>query len=505
MKNKIIPLILLPLISISIFSCSPQQDSEEKGDSFLTLDIYASNDFHGQIDGSGKRMGLARFGTFMKQKGEEENTLLLDQGDSWQGSIYSNYNRGDLINYVMAEAKFDARTVGNHDFDWGLDALIKNSQTSYNGYTTPVLAANVYDYDFVNKKEGTTFQSSIGQKSITYTLENGLKVGIVGVIGKDQITSISSMYVEDVYFKDHIEVIKEEATKLKESGCDIVICTAHTGQESLMNNGLDKYVDLALCAHTHKNERGQEGNLNYAQFGSNGEYIGHIKLTYDTKEKKVSKTEIKSLDSNYIYDSIDKIDDNIASIIKTYKDECQEEADVVVASNTSYFDRYECAANLMCKAIYDECLNEGFDDIDFAMCNEARSNIYGDKWTYASIYSAFPFDNEVCIVSAKGEDIIHELGYINVCISPDFIGVIDPNAYYKIAVVDFILCHTNVKRYYDYFSHFDGQIIDKLDDNYRVILKNWLIDNGYNNKKKLDSSLFLNTNPEFDKESLIAM
>ena len=189
--KKILPVFIsiLPICIIAVSGCNKKPTTGGE----LTIDIYATNDIHGQVEGEGSSIDLLTFGTFMKNMGKKDNTLLLDQGDTWQGSIYSNYNHGALINDVMCEARYSARTVGNHDFDWGVDYITANTKREYNGYTIPVLAANVYDYDFDSKTVGTTQQSDIGQKSVTYTLKNGLKVGIVGTIGQDQITSISSM------------------------------------------------------------------------------------------------------------------------------------------------------------------------------------------------------------------------------------------------------------------------------------------------------------------------
>lgn len=452
----------------------------------LSLDIYATNDIHGQIENDGNRMDIITLGTYMKNKGLEDNTLLLDQGDSWQGSIYSNHNRGALINDVMCIAQYDARTVGNHDFDWGIEPLKENTSREYNGYTIPVLAANVYDYDFAHKIEGDIQQSDIGQKTITYTLKNGLKVGIVGVIGKDQITSITSSYIQDICFKDHIPIIKEEATKLRNSGCDIVIASAHTGQEDLLYNNLENYVDLVLCGHTHRNEYINEGNLYYVQFGSYGYNIGHITLTYDLGSKKVIKTDISSLSRTQVMNEGYEPDQEITKVVGEYNKQCEQEAEVVLASNTSQFSQSEEAVNLMCTAIMDKCIEDGYDDVILSYCNTARKALPYGTWKYADIYNSFPFDNTIYIVNIKGKDILDEIKvYNNVCYSDSFDYKIDPNKYYQIACLDYLLYHTNNNRYYNYFPSFDGETVAQLDKNYRHILRDWLMDNGYNNGKQL--------------------
>ena len=93
-----------------------------------TIDIFATNDIHGTISAEDDdEVDIATMATFLKAKGEMENTLLLDQGDTWQGSIYSNFNHGALLTDIFNYVHYDARTIGNHDFDWGIEALEQNS------------------------------------------------------------------------------------------------------------------------------------------------------------------------------------------------------------------------------------------------------------------------------------------------------------------------------------------------------------------------------------------
>ena len=159
---------MLPLVTLLIVGCHPSSNNNNNNDrptpdtdKYKTIEIYATNDFHGQVMEESGYMGLSKWATYLKDKGEQKNTLLIDQGDTWQGSIYSNYNHGELITDVMNYIKYDARSVGNHDFDWGLEYLASNTARSYNGYKTPVLAGNVYDYDFATKTIGTHQQSNV--------------------------------------------------------------------------------------------------------------------------------------------------------------------------------------------------------------------------------------------------------------------------------------------------------------------------------------------------------
>ena len=464
-----------------------------------TINIVALNDFHGAVENHNGRMGLLKVGSYLANKSKEANTLILDQGDTWQGSIYSNYNHGKLINDVYAYAHVHARTVGNHDFDWGITKVIENTEKEFLGYKVPVLAANVYDYDYTSKVVGEVQQSEIGGTSISYTLKNGLKVGIVGVIGQDQIASITSSYVQDIAFINHINVIKSEATYLRNNeGCDIVIASCHTGQDDVLKQSLSDYVDLVLCGHTHQYESTYEGDTLFAQFAAYGEKIGDISLVYDYGQKKVTSSTISIVDD---YTPI-SIDSNVRKIVEQYNSRCDARAKEVIAANTSYFAKSEHAVNLMCKAIFDETKREKFDVV-LAMCNTARNYLKYGSWKYSDIFEAFTFDNVVYIVEVSGRDIRNEASYNNICMNPKFNREISLSKKYRIAVIDYVLYHTNTEREFDYFPSFTGEVVGALTNNYRIILKNWLIRNKYNVASNyLNSNNYSNDVDEFNRNSI---
>ena len=535
MRNKKL-LLCIASILLSISSCAPVNnnqgntpftpeedpvivDPEPMEDTFVnpnsnpiekpssgttTINVVSINDFHGAIQEE-RGVGLKKVGTYLRQQAGIENTLTLDQGDTWQGSIYSNYNHGQLINDVYSYAHVSARTVGNHDFDWGIEVLKHNTARSYAGYKTPVLAANVYDYDFTSKIEGNTQQSVIGDKSVSYTLKNGLKVGIVGTIGEKQITSIDSNNTHDVCFKSHVNIIKEEATSLRNNGCDVVIAACHADQDDLINNSLNEYVDLVLCAHSHQREEYQEDNLHYYQFGSYGNAIGKITLTYDYETNTITSVEAQTLEKSDLDMMITDIDQNVEYLVNHYNSQCDDAANVIVASNANdKFSNSNNLANLMCRALYDECVLEKYN-VAFTYANQARSSIWKSTWTYSDLYQSFPFDNKVYIVDIYGSDILREVvNYNNVYYNPTFTKRVDPEKKYRIAVIDYLLFHTNTSRTYDYFRRFDESYVGILKNNYRVILKNWLIKNGYNKGALLNADDYDSKLSQFNRTEIIA-
>ena len=501
----------IPLEKIVLtYSCS--YDYTEQLTGVQTVTIYASNDIHGAIQENGDEVGLETYATFFKEKGAQPNTLLLDQGDSWQGSIYSNINYGNLVNDVMIEAGWDVRTVGNHDFDWGTDKLIANTARQYKGKTLTTLAANVYDYNFETKTFGTTHQSDIGQKTATFTLENGVKVGVVGVVGSNQITSINSLYVHDIGFKDHIQTIKDEATNLRAAGCHIVIASCHCGQEDVKGNDLEDYVDLVLCGHTHKAEVSEENGIYYGQFYHDTKCAGEIVLTYDADAGEVTNTTVNKLYSSSIRNAVTSIDPTIHSLITSANSSCDLEASQIVANNvTGTFNKGNHLEDLMAEAIYDTAVAEGYTDVVCSFLNDARCDYLtptDGKLTYEDIYEAFPFDNTVYIIEASKNEMLNEIGKYNfACFSQSFINsgktVKDGNTY-KVACLDYLAFHTNDNRYYNYFADNNGRYVGALSKNYRLILKDWLTTKGYNSGTALNPSNFLKSSTKFNNKNQIS-
>ena len=453
------------------------------------VEIYTTNDLHGQVYDENYRCGIGRLGTFLKEKGAQSNTLLIDQGDTWQGSIYSNYNHGALMTDIMNIVQYDAKCVGNHDFDWGIEPIINNNKMDWGGYRTPSLAGNVYSYDFQTKTEGNIQRSDIGVPSVKYTLENGLRVGILGGIGSNQITSINSQYTQDICFKDHIAFIKSEATKLRKEGCDIVITSIHTGQESVMYQGLENYVDLVLCGHTHQQEIAHEDSTFYVQNYGYGGSISKIDLKYSFDTHKLLSTTINQYSGYDIINATPTVDAVIQHVIDIrYGSSCSQAASEVLATNvTGEFSANGYAENLMATAVFNYVTSLGYD-VCMSYVNDARHYLPAGTWTYADLYQSFPFDNVVYIAEIKGYEVINEIKnwnyiYRNSTFTTD---TIYGNQTYTIAILDYLYFHTNSNRYYDYFSYTGGTSTTTVPLNYREILRQFLIDGGYQSGNALN-------------------
>ena len=262
------------------------------------LTILHTNDVHSYIDPfpadhprNANMGGVARRAALIETiRKENPNVLLLDAGDIFQGTPYFNYYGGELEFKLMSLMKYDASTIGNHDFDNGLQGLYAQLPHA----TFDFISAN---YDFKN----TVMDGFV--KPYKVFDKNGIKVGVFGLGVELQGLVDKKMYGATVY-NDPIETAQDMVRILKkEQKCDLIICLSHIGYS--YRNEPEKICDLKLAAltndidmiiggHTHtfldkptivKNLDGKEVLVN--QVGCYGINLGRIDVFFDSNKNKI--------------------------------------------------------------------------------------------------------------------------------------------------------------------------------------------------------------------------
>ena len=237
---------------LTAFSSIPLKLLANKSEDYIKLSILSTNDVHSRIDPfpmTDKRnpgmAGFARRASLIKKiRKEEEHVLLFDSGDIFQGTPYFNMFGGELELKLMSEMAYDAATMGNHDFDNGLEGFDKQLHNA----SFPFLTAN-YDFSRTLLKDKTK-KSIIFEKGPIKIGVFGLGVELDGLVGKNN-------YKDTVYL-DPIEIGNATADQLRADGCHLVICLSHLGY-SYKNNKVSDIVlakesnniDLILGGHTH--------------------------------------------------------------------------------------------------------------------------------------------------------------------------------------------------------------------------------------------------------------
>lgn len=266
---------------------------------FEKICILHTNDTHSRIDpfppgskyeGLG---GMAKRAYLIDQiRKEEEHVLLLDAGDTFQGTPYFNLYGGELEFKLMSEMGYDATTLGNHDFDAGIDGLVK--QLPHANFS--FLNAN---YNFEN--------SALLGKVLPYKIfeKGAIKIGVFGV-GIELNGLVPDKLFGGIQYLDPIINANKTANTLKnDMNCDLVICLSHLGLKyegkkvsDLILAQSSENVDIVIGGHTHtfldkpmivNNLKGSPVVIN--QVGWAGINLGRLDITL-MKDKRKNRKKI---------------------------------------------------------------------------------------------------------------------------------------------------------------------------------------------------------------------
>ena len=222
------------------------------------ITILHTNDTHSRIDpfpeGGGRnagRAGAARRATLIDSiRRENPNTLLLDAGDVFQGTPYFNLYKGELDFKVMSALGYDVMTIGNHDFDAGMDGL-ENAM----GFANFDFVSANYDFSKTNLADRI--------KAHTIRQIGDVRVGIFG-LGVGLKGLVPDALCKDVVYLDPFEVAQQQVKYLRsEAGCDLVIGLSHLGNRGYGDQPGDQDLaqELPGCdlivggqSHTFMNE-----------------------------------------------------------------------------------------------------------------------------------------------------------------------------------------------------------------------------------------------------------
>lgn len=253
------------------------------------LNILQTSDTHSRIepvsplaaDRNAGLGGVVRRATFVKQfRAEHPDMLLLDCGDISQGTPYYNMFQGELEVKMMNLMHYDAMTIGNHEFDFGLENMARLFRLA----DFPVVCAN---YDVT----GTVLEGLV--KPYTVLERAGLRIGVFGLSPRLE-GLVQAANCAGVTYSDPIDAARRTTRTLREQEqCDVVICLSHLGMrgEDSPEPGDEALVartegiDLVLGGHTHtymeeplflRNAAGKAVPVMHT--GKNGAYVGKLKL-----------------------------------------------------------------------------------------------------------------------------------------------------------------------------------------------------------------------------------
>ena len=224
-----------------------------------------------------------RIGVIQKIRSEEQNVLLVDAGDYSQGTPYFNFYNGRIEIDAMNRMKYDAGTLGNHEFDNGIDTLatiLKNAQF-------PMISSNY-------EVSQTPLNNII--KPYIILEKAGLRIGIMALNVNPKGLIFEKNYIGLTY-NNPVEKANEVSAMLKKrEKCDVIICLSHLGADTtkLEVNDFEiarktKYIDLIIGGHSHsmitdtKVTNAADKKVIIAQMAKSGLYLGRVELELEKK------------------------------------------------------------------------------------------------------------------------------------------------------------------------------------------------------------------------------
>jgi 5'-nucleotidase len=254
--------------------------------------LLHTNDTHSRLDpfpqGQGNlsnRGGVARRATVIRRvRKDNPNVLVLDAGDTFQGTPYYNRYHGLLDYELMSMAGYDATNVGNHDFDGGAEGLVKAS------------SAARFDILTSYKVDGSVLQGVVKEHVVRKV--GGITVGIFG-IGVVLDGLVNPKHAPNIRYVDPVEHVRRKVDELRGGGADLVVALSHLGHQGYAGEPGDMHwpqrvsgVDYVVGGHTHTFLEKPEAVVGpggwktaVMQVGFAGLSLGHARLAFDGRNK----------------------------------------------------------------------------------------------------------------------------------------------------------------------------------------------------------------------------
>ena len=375
----------------------------------VTVDFYSFNDLHGKFEDTDSQPGVDELTAYLKNRmGIDDYTVFISAGDMWQGGSASNATKGNIVTDWMNYLGFEAMALGNHEFDWGQDAIVKNAEIA----EFPLLAINIYD-------NATGQRVSYCQPSVMIQ-RGGAKIGIIGAIG-DCYSSISSDQTVGIHFKtgkDLTNLVKQESEKLRAEGADMIVYLIHDGttysdldvndyyDTSLSSGG---YVDVVFGAHTHSYYifKDSYGITHLQGGGDNSKGMTHVEVSINFANGQLVFTE-----TNYIQHSQCSSlegDPIVDELLEKYWDEIGWIYDKLGYNSKKL--NSTAIGNTVAKLYYEAGVAKWGDKYDIVLGGgsiNTRSpyNLAAGYVEYGDLQMLLPFDNALYLCSIKGSDLI---------------------------------------------------------------------------------------------------
>lgn len=437
-------------------ACAAHADQDDNGlcdqcgvSVLVIVDFFGINDLHGKVPDGDNHPGVDELTTYLKnQKKTNDHVVLFSVGDMWQGTAESNLTQGNLVTDWMSEMDFVAMTLGNHEFDWGEDAVRDNGAIA----EFPFLAINIYN-------RSTNRQAEYCQSSVVVEC-GGVQIGIIGAMG-DCYSSISAEQTKNIYFKTGSELtalVKNESEKLQNAGADFIVYLIHDGLGQSASGTVstsqlrsyydvtlsDGYVDIVFEGHSHQRYvfRDEKG-VYHIQGGGDNKGITHAEVQINSANGNCAVNTAETVTTGaYSYLEDDPL---VEELMQKYAEEISPSARVL--GTNSRRRSSDSIRKLVADMYYQAGMERWGDQYDIVLGGglisvRAPYSLMAGEVTYGDLQGLLPFDNDLVLCSVSGRNLkskFFESTHSSYAVSYGDYGAsvrssIDPNATYYIIV-----------------------------------------------------------------------
>jgi 5'-nucleotidase/UDP-sugar diphosphatase len=391
---------------------TPGATPEPATGSTETIIILHTNDLHGAVEpeggsggDAGESGGLVNLVSLVDELRLEdpERTLLLDAGDTLQGTYVSNSTQGQVVVAAMNAAGYDAWALGNHEFDWGLEVLRERvSQASF-----PALAANLVD----------TASGGMWDEVQPYAIVpvGRAKVAVLGLAYPDTPTINRPENVAGLTFQAAGVALRSYVPEL-ESKADLIVVLSHLGYDG--DRALASAVsgiDVIVGGHTHTflDPPAEVNDTIIAQAGTKGQVLGRLELTVDL-ETGIVKDYARSSVLIPVTDDVAVVNQEVQVLVDAAVGAAKETMDQPIGEVTRTLQTRRSGefalGNLVVDAMLASWMGEGHP-ADIAMHNNGgiRADLPEGPITFGQLYEVLPFDNQLVALDLTGAQVLRIL------------------------------------------------------------------------------------------------
>jgi 2',3'-cyclic-nucleotide 2'-phosphodiesterase/3'-nucleotidase len=370
----------------------------------VRITLLHTTDLHGRIrpteiaypkDSAGKDLGgLARCATMIaKFRAENPNCLLVDNGDTIQGTPASLMSAGLMMVRALNHLRYDAWVWGNHEFDWGADNLERCAAAT----EVPILAGNI---------RGD--RPAITGRLRPYVVKDcdGVRVAVVGLNTPGIPNWSRPWLIQNLVFEQSSSVLRRVLRDVKREKADVIVLAAHQGYREYGDDHANQINDIArsfpeidaiIGGHTHRPVPELFiRNALYSQANYWGTDLGRMDFTYDTDQRKLTsrKASLIKMDARVPQDA------GLLALCKPDLDAADREMSRVIGAATEDFivdgapKRETPVHNLLCEAILDACERARHPaDIAITRVLDEREELKKGPITVGDCWRLVPYEN----------------------------------------------------------------------------------------------------------------